>query len=190
MGLTRFTATALTVFLLATAPGCGESQDGKGGVPNYESALRGAPPRLAKLYGEANQLLPGERDAFEDRLSSLRGFPVVANLWASWCGGCREEFPMLQEMSARYGSKIAFLGVDSLDAEAEANEWLEANPVPYPSYSDPDQSIKRSLGALGLPSTAFFDREGDLVWLKQGAYLDMEDLEADIRQFALPQHNS
>ena len=101
--------------------------------PDYAKALKGAPAPLAKLYGEANQLLPGGKDAFEKRVGEL-GYPVVANVWASWCGPCRYEFPIFQEASAKCGKKVAFLGIDSEDSEKEAEKWLADNPVPYPSY--------------------------------------------------------
>jgi thiol-disulfide isomerase/thioredoxin len=171
----------------AIAAGCGSSSGGGGGThPDYTTALRGAPAPLAKLYGEANQLLPGGTEAFEKRIAALKGYPVVANIWASWCGPCRFEFPTLQKLSARYGKQVAFLGVNSEDSESNATEFLAEDPVPYPSYSDPEQKLAEHLGAhVGLPDTAFFDRNGKLVYLKQGPYAHDEELEADVKKYAL-----
>ena len=84
--------------------------------PDYKAALKGAPAPLAKLYGEADPLLPGGKNAFERRVGEL-GYPVVANIWASWCGPCRFEFPMFQQVRPR-GKRVAFLGVDAEDSEA------------------------------------------------------------------------
>jgi thiol-disulfide isomerase/thioredoxin len=110
----------------------------------------------------------------------------VVNVWASWCGPCRFEFPTLQKLSAEYGKKVAFLGVDSQDSEDAAHTFLSEAPVPYPSYTDPGEEIKESLGAsFGLPDTAFYDRQGELVYLKQGPYSDMGDMRADIESCAL-----
>lgn len=96
--------------LLVTVAGCGSSSGGETTPPpNYKKALKGAPAPLAELYTEANKLLPGGKDAFEKRVGEL-GYPVVANVWASWCAPCRFEFPMFQEMSAKFGKKVAFLG--------------------------------------------------------------------------------
>jgi peroxiredoxin len=92
---------------------------------------------------------------------------------------------MLQKLSARYGKRVAFIGVDSEDDADEAKRFLEDEPVPYPSYSDPDKEIFNSLGALGFPDTAFYDRAGELVRLKQGQYADEAALEEDIRRYAL-----
>ena len=167
--------------------GCGSSEGDLGGAPpDYERALAGSPPRLAALHRQANELLPGGVEAFESRVEALRGHPVVVNVWASWCGPCRFEFPSFQRLSAKYGKRVAFLGVDSQDNEDAARTFLEEEPVPYPSYSDPDEEIKHSLGAgFGLPDTAFYDRDGDLCHLKQGPYTEHADLEEDLRRFAL-----
>jgi len=179
----------LTLVLIAlAAAGCGSSTGaGEGGKPpDYERALAGSPPPLAALHEQAGELLPGGAAAFEKRIALLKGYPVVVNLWASWCGPCRYEFPMLQELSARYGKRVAFLGIDTEDDADAAKTFLEEEPVPYPSYSDPDKGILDSLGGYGgLPDTAFYDRAGELVYLKQGQYTDHAAFEEDVRRYAL-----
>lgn len=177
-------ALALAVLL---GSGCGGSDgDGQGGShPAYARALAGSPPALAALHKQANDLLPGGPDAYEKRIAELRGYPVVVNVWASWCGPCRFEFPVLQKLSARYGKKVAFLGVNSEDSNDAAATFLREEPVPYPSYTDPDKEIFDSLGAIGLPDTAFYDKSGELVYLKQGPYAEDSELEADVRRYAL-----
>jgi|SRR5829696_5591824 len=177
------------VALLSVVAGCGSGDGGGdygGGHPDYEKALSESPPPLAALYRQGNELLGGGSDAYERRIEALRGYPVVVNVWASWCGPCRFEFPALQRLSAEYGKRVAFLGVDSQDSEDAARTFLSEAPVPYPSYTDPDEDIKESLGAsFGLPDTAFYDREGELVYLKQGPYAEESELRADIERCAL-----
>ena len=129
---------------------------------------------------------PAGTDAYEKRIAALKGYPVVANVWASWCGPCRFEFPVLQKLSARYGKRVAFLGVNSQDSDDAATTFLAEAPVPYPSYTDPDKKIADALGAtVGLPDTAFYDRAGKLVYLKQGPYAHDSELEADVKRYAL-----
>jgi cytochrome c biogenesis protein CcmG, thiol:disulfide interchange protein DsbE len=181
---------ALSALLIAAlvAAGCGSSGAGSGDSthPDYAQALAGAPAPLAALYKQGNELLPGGTEAFEKRIADLRGYPVVVNVWASWCGPCQFEFPVLQKLSARYGKQVAFLGVNSEDDEAAAKTFLREEPVPYPSYTDSDKAIARSLGAaVGLPDTAIFDGQGELVHLKQGPYAHDSELEEDVRHYAL-----
>lgn len=180
-------ALALLVAALAIG-GCGSSQGGDygGQHPDYAKALAGSPAPLAALHRQADALLPGGRRAYEARLAKLRGYPAVVNVWASWCGPCRFEFPRFQRAAADYGKRVAFLGIDSQDSDGAASTFLEEAPVPYPSYTDPDKAIGESVGAsLGLPDTAFYDSSGKLVHLKQGPYDDEAELRADIERFAL-----
>ena len=176
---------AASTAVLAAA-GCGSSASGGGGShPDYAKALAGSPPPLAALHRQENQLLGGGRGAFEGRLAQLRGYPVVVNVWASWCGPCRFEFPTLQKLAARYGKKVAFLGIDSEDSNDAAETFLSEDPVPYPSYTDPGKKLAESLGVhVGFPDTAFYDKSGKLLYLKQGPYSDASELEADVRRYA------
>jgi cytochrome c biogenesis protein CcmG, thiol:disulfide interchange protein DsbE len=183
-------------FLLAAAAlaclcaaGCGSSAQGGdygGQHPDYGRALAGSPPPLAALHAQADKLLGGGTEAYEHRLAALRGYPVVANVWASWCGPCRAEFGVLQKLAARYGKRVAFLGIDSQDSDDTAASFLREAPVPYPSYTDPDRRIAESLKATeGLPDTAFYDRSGRLVHLRIGPYSHGSELGADVRRYAL-----
>jgi thiol-disulfide isomerase/thioredoxin len=176
--------TALALALAACGGGSGG--DAKSGqAPDYERALAGAPPALASLHRQSSRLLPGGLAAFDARLNGLRGHPVVVNKWASWCGPCREEFPWFQDLSARLGKRVAFLGVDSNDSSAAARTFLGEFPVPYPSYSDPSQEIARSIhAAVGFPGTVFYDGRGRLVYAKQGQYPSKAALAGDIRRYA------
>lgn len=177
----------LFLVLAVAIGGCGSSQDENGGGhPDYSRALAGAPAPLSALHRQGNELLPGGVDAYEERVAALRGYPAVVNVWASWCGPCRFEFPHFQQAAANFGKRVAFLGIDSEDSDDAASTFLAEEPVPYPSYTDPDKDIADSIGAsLGLPDTAFYDRTGELVYLKQGPYDDYAELKADIERFAL-----
>jgi thiol-disulfide isomerase/thioredoxin len=182
-----FLLALLAVPALAVV-GCGSGSGGDygGPHPDYAKALTGSPPPLAALHKQENELLPGGTEAFEQRIAALRGYPVVANFWASWCGPCRIEFPWLQGISARYGKKVAFLGVNYEDANDAAETFLGEEPVPYPSYEDGDRKIAESVDIhTGVPDTAFYDRSGKLLHVHLGQYRDESELEADVRRYAL-----
>ncbi|HKH63894.1 MAG TPA: TlpA disulfide reductase family protein [Solirubrobacterales bacterium] len=178
---------AALALALLLGSGCGGSGGGDygGSHPDYAKALAGAPAPLAALYKQGDELLSGGVPAYEKQIAQLRRYPVVVNLWASWCGPCRAEFPTLQKLSARYGKKVAFLGVNSEDSSDAAATFLREAPLPYPSYSDPDKDIYNSLDGYGFPNTAFYDRSGELVFVHKGQYANEEDLEDDMRTYAL-----
>jgi cytochrome c biogenesis protein CcmG, thiol:disulfide interchange protein DsbE len=136
-------ALAALTLLGSVASGCGSSSGGDygGQHPDYATALAGSPPPLAALHKQADELLPGGKDVFEKRIAALKGYPVVANLWASWCDPCRREFPTLQKLSARYGKQVAFLGVNSQDSDDAAATFLAEAPLSYPSYTDPGGDV-------------------------------------------------
>jgi cytochrome c biogenesis protein CcmG, thiol:disulfide interchange protein DsbE len=184
---TRIGLLLTLIAVLATglvAGGCGSaSESGNGSHPNYAKALAGSPPPLAALHKQANDLLPGGQEAFEERIAALRGYPVVVNVWASWCVPCRQEFPVLQKLSARYGKRVAFLGLNSEDSDDAAATFLREEPLSYPSYTDPHKSTAESIGVVGFPDTAFYDRSGKLLYLKQGPYSNDSELEADVRRY-------
>jgi cytochrome c biogenesis protein CcmG, thiol:disulfide interchange protein DsbE len=182
IGLISVAAAGLVVV------GCGADSGGDygGQHPDYAKALAGAPAPLAALYKEGDKLLPGGSSAFEKRIAALKGYPVVVNIWASWCGPCRFEFPTLQKVSAAYGKKVAFLGVNSQDSNAGAETFLEEAPLPYPSFSDGNQDIANTIGTgSGLPDTAFYDRSGSLCYLKIGVFPKQSELAASIKRYAL-----
>src|SRR2546423_1532852 len=186
-GARTICSLVLAVSCLAMVVACGEDGGRIGSPPpDYKAALAGAPKPLAPPYGQPNRLIPGGAAGFKRQIAALRGYPVVINQWASWCGPCREEFPRFQRISAAYGKRVAFLGVDSNDSDAAAKAFLGEDPVPYPSISDPGREIAYLLKAtIGLPDTAFYDRKGTLVYTKQGPYKDQAELAADIRRYAL-----
>jgi cytochrome c biogenesis protein CcmG/thiol:disulfide interchange protein DsbE len=180
----------MTVLAALAIAGCGGSNSGNPdsrlSVEQAKAPLSGAPPQLAAIRAQANQLLDGGTDAFDARVGQLRGTPVVVNKWASWCGPCRFEFPWFQSLAEKRGGQIAFLGVNSNDADGSARTFLSELPLPYPSYSDPDFSIAQDLGGppQAFPTTSYYDRSGKLVFTHAGQYQNESDLVADVNKYA------
>ncbi|HWE32751.1 MAG TPA: TlpA disulfide reductase family protein [Solirubrobacteraceae bacterium] len=143
--------------------------------------FRGSPPQLASLHAQASELLGGGAQAFKARLAQLRGYPVVVNLWASWCEPCQSEFPVYQRVSVAFGRRVAFLGIDGKDQNAAARSFLHRFPVSYPSYTDPQGAIESAIQAVSyFPQTLYFNRRGTMVYDKAGPYLSVSELQRDI----------
>lgn len=150
------------------------------------AALRSSPARLRELHHRAGSLVASDPRDFRALLVGLRGYPIVINEWASWCGNCRFEAPAFQAASVTYGRRVAFVGVNVADAPAAARQFQRAFPMSYPSFADPHQSIARSLQAIGLyPQTLYYNARGEFVIDHGGSYASSAALDRDIERYAL-----
>jgi cytochrome c biogenesis protein CcmG, thiol:disulfide interchange protein DsbE len=97
-------------------------------------------------------------------LASLRGHVVVLNFWASWCGPCKHEAPLLQAAWRRYRARgVVVLGVDAQDFSGDARHFVRRYGLDYPSVHDGAGTIAARYGTSGFPETWFVDRRGRLV---------------------------
>lgn len=96
-------------------------------------------------------------------LSSLRG-PMVVNLWASWCGPCRQEMPILQDFHAKYGDRVRVLGIDYQDVQTDAAmDLVRQTGATYPLLADPQSDLSGAApfpALRGLPFLALVDADG------------------------------
>ena len=146
--------------------------------------LEGAPAPLAALHRAAGQITPADTERYQAQLRELRGYPVVVNAWASWCGPCKLEFPFFREAATRLGKKVAFLGLNVSDNRDDAKAFLAKQPVPYPHLEDGDSRIVQRAGAAGgLPATVFYDEDGERAFIHQGGYRSEQDLLDDIERY-------
>jgi len=176
---------ALAVGLSQAGGGGGGSAGGAPSSRAAAAALAGSPGPLRSLHGQAGALLSGGPGAFKSRLAALRGYPIVVNKWASWCGPCRVEFAYFERVSVALGRRVAFLGVDSSDNAKSAAAFLRQHPVTYPSYSDPDLRVASVFSGIeAFPTTAFYDAQGRLQYIHQGEYLSETKLRTDIARYA------
>lgn len=101
-------------------------------------------------------------------LSEFAGKPVVVNLWASWCPPCRREMPVL-EKAQQDAPDVHFVFVNQGEDAAAVRTYLQAEGLHLKNVLlDPGGQLPRATGSLGLPTTLFFDANGDLVDQRMG----------------------
>jgi peroxiredoxin len=103
------------------------------------------------------------------KLSELRGQVVLINFWASWCGPCRQEMPLLDDLYQRY-QKLGFtiLGVNVEQDGAPAQALLKEHPVHFPVLFDPQSIVSKLYNLDAMPSTVLVDRNGNVRYLHLG----------------------
>ncbi|MGY5885188.1 TlpA family protein disulfide reductase [Modestobacter lacusdianchii] len=138
---------------------CPEQPD----VPAADSDL---PPTVFECFGG------GTLD-----LSRAPGVPAVLNLWASWCGPCREELPLVQQLADVAGDQVRVLGVVSVDGVPQAASFAEDSGVTFPSAFDADGEVMSSLGVNNLPHTVFLAADGSVAHLQIGPVHSLEEFE-------------
>jgi cytochrome c biogenesis protein CcmG/thiol:disulfide interchange protein DsbE len=120
-------------------------------------------------------------------LASLRGKTVVLNFWASWCGPCRDEMPLLQAGSKRWrGKNVVFVGVDAKDDRGYARAFLERYGVTYPNVYDGKGSLIGRYGVTGYPETYFIDADGKVRHRIAGPVEEPSDLDEGIERALTP----
>ena len=180
----RLVKLALLLLVVAvSSAGLAACGDDTAPVVAPASEPRDAP---ARNHADANRFVGDGPAALDARLATLKGEPVVVNMWASWCGPCRAEFPFFAAAVKRHAARVAFLGVDVMDSRDGAQAFLDDEPPGFASIYDGDGKAARSLGAgRAMPTTVFIGRDGKVVFRKLGGYATAAQLEADIRRYAL-----
>jgi len=102
-------------------------------------------------------------------LKDLKGKVVMINFWASWCGPCRQEMPLLEQMYKRYNALgFTLLGVNVESDTKDAEKWLKDMPVSFPVLFDKENKVSKLYSVEAMPSTVFIDRQGNVRYLHKG----------------------
>lgn len=103
------------------------------------------------------------------KLSEMTGDVVLINFWASWCGPCREEMPLLNALHNKY-EPLGFtvLGVNVEEQLDGAMSFLKNVPVDFPILLDDKNKVSRQYKVIAMPTTVVVDRDGNMRYLHEG----------------------
>ena len=110
------------------------------------------------------------------RLSEYRGDVVMVNFWATWCGPCRQEMPLLDELYSRY-ERVGFslLGVNIDDDSRKAMNMVSDLGVSFPVLFDARKEVSKLYEVEAMPVTVLIDREGTIRYVHHGYKPGYED---------------
>ena len=124
-------------------------------------------------------------DGAEKESAELLGEPYLLNIWATWCGPCRDEMPELQELHDTYadrGFRVVAVSIDSRSDRDQILAFMEEFGLSFPVWHDPTWAIQDAYFLLGLPGSFLIDAEGKIVRKWPGPFRPMEeDVQADVR---------
>jgi thiol-disulfide isomerase/thioredoxin len=109
-------------------------------------------------------------------VAALRGKVVLLNFWASWCGPCRKEMPILEQINRQYGKRgVVVVGVNVEPDRSAALDWLKETPVTFPILSDADSHVSAAYHVEGMPNTVILDRKGNVRYVHRSYVPGTED---------------
>jgi peroxiredoxin len=148
--------------------------------PQRRSLLAGALLLPLAGTGAAAQSAPDftlrTADGRNLRLHEQRGRVVLLNFWATWCGPCRQEMPLLDQLYQKYqGSGFTLLGVNVDDDSRKALQVAKTLGVSFPVLLDADKTVSKLYDLGSMPATVLIDRDGKVRYVHRGYLTGYED---------------
>ena len=117
----------------------------------------------------ASNFVLASQTGTEVSLSDFQGQVVMINFWASWCGPCRQEMPLLEDLYQRYQDLgFTLLGVNVDEDSSQAVDYLKEVNVSFPILFDTANEVSQAYDVVAMPSTILVARDGTLRYIHQG----------------------
>jgi cytochrome c biogenesis protein CcmG/thiol:disulfide interchange protein DsbE len=114
-------------------------------------------------------------------LSQYKGKAVILDFWATWCGPCKAQSPVLDRLAQRYADRgVVVLGVNTSDEPGNAEEWIRQHKISYPIAFDAGEAA-RLYGVVNLPTLVIVSRDGKIAAVREG-FTDATELESLIKR--------
>jgi thiol-disulfide isomerase/thioredoxin len=108
-------------------------------------------------------------------LAELKGSPVILSFWATWCGPCQAEAPLIDRVAQRYKDRgLVVVGVNTSDREGNAGAWARTRRVSYTIAYDTENAVAAAYGVETLPTLVVVSRTGKIVAVRHGITPDSE----------------
>ena len=135
-----------------------------------------AASQAVEVTGAAPDFTLKSTDGENLKLGELRGQVVLVNFWASWCGPCRQEMPLLDQIYSQYKALgFTVLGVNVDEDVAQANMLLKKVQVSFPVVYDTANKVSELYQVSGMPTTVIIDRDGNMRYRHEGYLPGYED---------------
>jgi peroxiredoxin len=168
----------ISLSFIVTVAGCGADATVEPGIVSPGEPAPG---------GQAPDFILRDMDKNLVRLSDFRGVPVILNFFASWCGPCLTELPLIQEVHLKAEEQgYAVLGIVFQDSRGAIKALAEAENLTFPMVIDGDDSVGRAYRVIGPPYTFFIDSTGTVVSVIAGA-MEKQTLEENLTQLLAKQ---
>jgi peroxiredoxin len=127
------------------------------------------PAQAAAVSGPAPNFTLKSLSGKNLKLSEMSGNVVLINFWASWCGPCRQEMPLLNDLHNKY-EPLGFtvLGVNVEEQSDNARGFINDYPVDFPILLDNQNQVSQMYKVIAMPTTVVVDRDGNMRFLHKG----------------------
>jgi cytochrome c biogenesis protein CcmG, thiol:disulfide interchange protein DsbE len=179
----RGRGVAAALLLAAALAGCGSDEPDATAAPTappVEDTTAPCPEQPDQPASGGELLADVTVDCLgggELALGRAQGLPTVVNLWASWCGPCREELPLVQQLADQAGDRLKVVGLVSQDPADNGRAFAADAGITMPTGVDADGDLAIEQGLRGLPYTYLLRADGSVAHLQLRPVTSLAELE-------------